>query len=125
MVVGIGTDIIEIDRIKKAVLQANFVKKVYTVAEEEYCRSRGAQAVASFAARFAAKEAVAKAFGTGFVGGFFADIEILPDERGCPKVKLYNGFAKTATEKNISNIHVSLSHAHDFATAVCVLEVIQ
>lgn len=123
MIMGIGTDIIETARIKKAIQNPRFVERVYTLSERDYCNSRGAQRAASFAARFAAKEAVAKAFGTGFFGGAFADIEILPDALGRPTVHLFAGFAALAEKNNVTKIHISLSHVREYATAVCALEV--
>ena len=68
MVIGIGTDIVEIARVEKAVQSSHFRDRVYTVREQEYCDSRGRQAAASYAARFSGKEAVLKAFGTGLRG---------------------------------------------------------
>ena len=55
MILGIGTDIVEIDRVKKAVAKEAFVKRVFTEAEVAYCRGRGAGMAESFAGRFAAK----------------------------------------------------------------------
>ena len=124
MIVGVGTDIIEIGRVKKALTHERFRERVYTPDERKYCESRGHQEAASFAARFAGKEAVMKAFGTDLRHGIFSDIEILPDVNGCPKVKLSNYFAKLAAAKHISKIHISLSHARDYASADCVLEVL-
>ena len=69
MIIGIGCDIIEINRVEKAVKSESFKQRVFTPAEIAYCESRGKQQFASFAARFAAKEAVLKAFGTGLRGG--------------------------------------------------------
>ena len=124
MIIGVGTDIIEIGRVKRALLHTRFRERVYTEKERSYCESRGAQEAASFAARFAGKEAVMKAFGTDLRHGVFSDIEILPDVNGCPKVTLTNYFAKLAAARHVSKIHVSLSHARDYATADCVLEVL-
>ena len=69
MIIGIGTDIVEIDRVAKAIKGEAFVKRVFTSAEAEYCRSRKAGMAASFAGRFAAKEAIMKALGTGLREG--------------------------------------------------------
>lgn len=79
MIRGIGTDIVEIARIRQAVAKERFVVRVYTEGERAYCEERGVQAAASFAARFSGKEAVLKAFGTGLRGGTLRDVEILPD----------------------------------------------
>jgi len=122
MILGIGTDIIEIDRIRKAIRNHRFLERVYTERERAYCESRGMQAAASYAARFAGKEAVLKAFGTGLREGSLLDIEILPDELGCPQVTLSGYYAKLAEKKDMAGIYLSLSHAREFATAQCVLE---
>jgi len=117
MIVGIGTDIIEISRIKKALKNKRFIERVFTSQEIIYCESRGVQATASYAARFAGKEAVLKAFGTGLVGGTLLDIQILPDEKGCPSVQLYDYFAHEAKNTGVTRIYISLSHAQMYATA--------
>lgn len=122
MILGIGTDIIEIDRIRKAIRNHRFLERVYTERERAYCESRGMQAAASYAARFAGKEAVLKAFGTGLREGSLLDIEILPDELGCPQVTLSGYYAKLAEKKDMAGIYLSLSHAREFTTAQCVLE---
>ncbi len=122
MIKGIGTDIVEIARIKKALASQSFVSRVYTEKEQQYCQSRGKQQAQSYAARFSGKEAVMKAFCTGLRGGTLLDIEILPDELGCPKVKLTGYFADLAKKKAIKNIWLSLSHSHEYATAECIME---
>jgi len=122
MIFGIGTDIIEIARVKKALDNPRFIERVYTEAEQAYCNGKGAQRAASYAVRWAGKEAVMKAFGTGLRNGEMRDIEILPDALGCPIVHLSGAFASLAAERGIHSLKVSLSHAHDFATAVCVAE---
>lgn len=122
MVAGVGTDIIEIGRVRHAIVNRHFVDRVYTEAEQIYCESRGGQKASSYAARFAAKEAVMKAFGTGLRGGSLLDIEILPDEMGMPVLYLSGYFAKLAADRGIVKSHMSLSHAREYATAVCILE---
>lgn len=117
MIAGTGIDIVEIDRIQRAARNRRFIERVFTKKEILYCEGRGAQAAASFAARFAGKEAVLKAFGTGLIGGELTDIEILPDERGGPKVFLHRYFLQEAENKRIDEIHISLSHAKRYATA--------
>ncbi len=121
MIAGIGTDIIEIQRMEKAATPA-FLKRVYTEAEQSYCEARGAGKYASYGARWAGKEAVLKAFGTGLRGGSLLEIEILNDELGCPKVQLSGYFEKLARERGISVVWLSLSHSRDYATAQCVME---
>lgn len=120
MILGIGVDIIEIGRIKKAIGNERFLRRVFTAREIVYCESRGAQAAASYAARFAAKEAVLKAFGTGLRGGSLLDIEILPDAQGCPKVNLYDYHLEKKEKLQIDEIHISLSHAREYAIAEAI-----
>lgn len=87
---GIGTDIIEISRIEKAIKQTSlFKRKVYTEKEIEHIEKKK-HPYSSYAGRFASKEAVSKAFGTGVHGFSLSDIEILNDELGKPYVTLYN-----------------------------------
>lgn len=121
MLLGIGTDIVELERVRKALENQRFVERVYTEGEREYCEGRGAQRTASYAARWAGKEAVLKAFGTGLREGKLTEIEILPDELGCPQVTLAGVFAEMAQRRG-ARLQVSLSHARAFATAVCIME---
>lgn len=122
MILGIGTDLIEVERIGRAVGKPQFCQRVYTPGEQRYCMGRGAQGNESFAARFAGKEAVLKALGTGLRGGTLQEIEILPDELGCPQVRLSGQLAGTAAAKGVQKIWISLSHTARYATAQCVME---
>ena len=122
MVLGIGTDIIEISRVKRAIASEHFRARVYTAAERAYCEARGAGEAASFAARFAGKEAVLKAFGTGLRGGSMQAVEILDDALGCPQVTLHGYYRSLVAKKGITRILLSLSHAREYATAQCVME---
>ena len=122
MVVGIGIDLIEIHRLKKAIENPLFVQRVFTPAERADCDSRGRQNAAAYAARFAAKEAGMKALGTGLSGGgTWQDIEILPDEKGQPLMQLTGFFGDLAAEMQISRVFVKMSHAQEFATAQVLL----
>lgn len=121
MIIGTGIDIIEISRIRQAIERSAFIKRVFTQLEQDYCNSRGVQRVSSYAARFAGKEAVLKAFGTGLSGGSLQDIEILNDCRGCPKVALRGFYADLAMKMNVKQIHISLTHAREYAAAQATL----
>lgn len=122
MIIGIGTDIIEISRIKEA-LQTNMklTERMFTKEEMNYCQKKG-NSFESFAARFAAKEAVTKALGTGFRNYNWVDIEVVRDELGKPGVVLRGSALEKAQELGIENIHISLSHGKDYATAMVILE---
>ena len=110
MILGVGSDIIHIPRIAKAIENPRFAARVYTAGEIAYARGRGAGAAASFAARFAGKEAVMKAFGTGLRNGTLLDIEIT------------GAFAVRAAAMSVTRVWITLSHEKEYATAYCVLE---
>lgn len=118
MIFGIGTDIIEIKRVQKALNRKNFKDNVFTEVEQNYCNNRGKNSAASYAARFAAKEAFFKALGTGILMPI-TDVEIINDERGAPKINLRGRLKDSIKDKNIS---ISLSHSKEFATAICIIE---
>lgn len=122
MIIGVGCDIIEIERISQAIERNTFIKRVFAPAEITYCQSRGIQAAASFAARFAAKEAVLKAFGTGLRGGRLQEIIIINDDAGKPQVELQGFFAVLAKQLGVQKINISLSHARNLAMAYIVME---
>lgn len=120
MIVGTGIDIIEISRIAVAISKQRFVDRVFTPNEQTACESRPAQTAAAYAARFAAKEAVMKALGTGLRQGRWVDVEIFSRPSGQPDVKLYGFFAAHALEQGIDMIHISLTHARDYAAAQAI-----
>ncbi|MBQ9763554.1 MAG: holo-ACP synthase [Phascolarctobacterium sp.] len=122
MIIGIGCDIIEINRVEKAVQSDSFKKRVFTEAEIAYCESRGKQQFASFGARFAAKEALLKALGTGLRGGALTELEVLNDDLGCPHLTLTGYHKELVASKGVQKIHVTLSHSKDSAMAYVVLE---
>lgn len=121
MILGIGTDIVEIERVKKAVEREHFKNRVYTKIEQNYCESRGKNSAASYAARFAAKEAFFKAMGTGIIFSL-TEIEIINNADGQPEIFLYGKTADFVEEKGVEKFFVSLSHSLEYATAVVVLE---
>ena len=122
MVLGLGTDIVEIGRMEKAMGKEAFLARVFTQKERSYCDGRGAGRAASYAARWAGKEAVLKAFGTGLRRGTLLDVEIVPDALSAPEVHLSGFFAALAEERGVRHIHLSLSHAREYAVAQCILE---
>ena len=114
MITGVGTDIIEVSRIKRALEnRAEFADRMFTPAEKEYCLSGGIP-VQRFAGKFAAKEAVAKSLGTSLS---WQDVEILADANGKPEVRLLNGAAEIAAGRKVM---VSISHCHKYAVAYAV-----
>lgn len=122
MIIGIGTDIIEIERIEKTLEKTHtFFDKVYTANEKTYYLESHKR-TETLAGLFAAKEAVSKALGTGFRGFGLKDIEIVPNHLGKPEVTLY-GEAKVLGQRlKVDTIHISISHSKSYATAFAVAE---
>jgi holo-[acyl-carrier protein] synthase len=124
MVIGAGTDLIEIARIAQSVERygERFLSRVFTSREIEYCR-RKKNAAESFAARFAAKEAGAKALGTGIsrgVGWLELEVARAPGER--PVLQLTGRAAARARSLGVAHISLSLTHSRDTALAVVIME---
>ena len=118
-VIGIGTDIVECDRIADMIEKHDdtFITRVFTTGEIAYCSERKAS-VQHFAGRWAAKEAILKAMGTGWAKGIqWTDIEVINQMGGKPFVQL-GGVAKTICEdRGISDMLISISHCKLYATA--------
>jgi holo-[acyl-carrier protein] synthase len=121
---GLGTDIVECERIKRMLEhhKEHFTQRVFTADEIRYCEQHRA-AEQHFAGRWAAKEAILKVLGTGWVAGInWTDIEVIRDSGGKPSIRLTGGAAKVAEEKGIRNIQISISHCKLYAVAVAVGE---
>lgn len=121
MIYGVGTDIIEISRIRKAAQRESFLRRVFTEQEITLCREKH-DFFASLAARFAAKEAVVKALGTGFRECKWREVEILSNPLGKPLLVLHGGAQDIARCLGIINIEVTMSHSRDNAVAFCTAE---
>lgn len=119
MIYGIGTDIIEIERIEKACKNERFIERCFTKLERELIQQDSKKA----AGNFAVKEAVAKVFGTGFRGIHLTDIEVLRDSLGKPYIHLYQSAKEMAKERNIITFHVSISNTKEYATAFVIGEI--
>ena len=122
-ILGIGTDIIEIERIAMAISRHGdrFLNRIFTPKEQEYAFRHHAQSTATFAGRFAAKEAISKALGTGIREGVsWKSIEILNDSFGKPIVHLSNTLIITNREIQQLQILLSISHCKMYATAFAV-----
>ena len=116
--IKIGTDIIEIERIKKAMGNQRFLKKIFTQNEIKFINKKGAM---SCATTFAGKEAVAKALGTGFSLLKIRDIEILRSQNGTPFIVLHNTAKEIATKQGINSLSISLSHCKKYAIATVLV----
>ena len=124
MILGLGIDIVAIERIAGLLERhsGRAKERLYTATERAYCEKMARPAL-HFAARFAAKEAFVKALGTGFSGGIrWRDIGIVHDPKGKPELAL-EGTARDAMESlGGARGLVSLTHDSLHAAAVVVLE---
>ena len=116
--VGLGVDIVEIDRMARVLERTpRFRERVYSEDERAYCDKMARPAV-HYATRFAAKEAVLKALGTGFSEGIApSDVEVQRTSMGRPVAVLHRKAAEVAKELGVKEIPISLSYTHNEAVA--------
>ena len=119
MIYGIGTDLIEVERIQRAYVKESFRNRIYTEQEQQIIAGHAQRA----AGNFAVKESVVKAFGTGFRGVLPIDIEVLREDSGKPYVVLHGLARKLFEEEHIQRIHVSISNTKEHAIGYVVMEV--
>lgn len=124
MIIGIGIDLVEIDRVRALLTRhpTRGPERLFTRREVEHCQF-GGDRVESYAARFAAKEAVFKALGTGWSGGVtWREVEVLTGPGGAPALHLHGTTRRLADKRGVTRIHVSLTHTGGMAGAYVVLE---
>jgi holo-[acyl-carrier protein] synthase len=124
MVIGTGIDLVEIGRIQQSMDRygQRFLNRVYTSAEQAYCK-RKRKAGESFAARFAAKEAAAKALGTGISYGVnWLEIEVVREPGQRPTIQYHGRATEIAARLGVAHAALSLTHTADLAMASVVLE---
>ena len=124
MIVGIGVDLVEVERIRREVERngEQVLQEVLTPDELEYCRSM-ARPYPSLAVRFAAKEALLKALGTGKRGAMsWQDQKVRRDELGKPDLVLTGPTGEAVRELGADRVHLSLTHTAEHAMAAVVLE---
>lgn len=118
MIYGVGTDLIEIARIKRACETKSFPGRIYTEAERALISGSAAKA----AGNFAVKEAVVKSFGTGFRGIAPAEIEVLRDAAGKPYVNCLGAAKEFMENEGIGTVYVSITNIKEYAQAFAVAE---
>ncbi len=131
MIIGIGTDICDINRIAQTIEKfgERFIRKTFTKGEQDYCESK-ALPVNAYAKRFAAKEAVAKALAGRDTGSLsWIDVEVVNQESGRPDIVLHGmamkRFAERIPEGYEGFIHLSLSDDTPYAQAFAIVEAIK
>lgn len=123
-IVGLGTDLARVERFRTFVAdnKTALLGRLFTLGEREYAFAKKDPAP-HLAARFAAKESCLKAFGLGLREGIsWQDMEVVPDELGCPYLLLSGRAAEIAAAKQIEVVHLSYSHDGDYAVATVILE---
>ncbi len=120
--IGIGTDLVELDRFRLALRRTPRIAERLFSEEERAYAARRRDPTERLAARFAAKEAVMKALGTGIRGVGWRDIEVLPNRRGKPLVFLYGRGAARAEQIKLRGLEISLTHSKEYAIASVVGE---
>jgi holo-[acyl-carrier protein] synthase len=124
VIVGIGVDVVEIGRMAEVIRRQgeNFLRRVFTPSEQEFCRQRK-NPVPHYAARFAAKEALFKAIGTGWAKGVtWQDVEVQRGDPEAPVLILSGEAGKRCRAIGGTAVHISLSHSEHWAVAVVILE---
>ncbi len=124
MILGIGLDLAEIHRIGELWRRnrAGLLRRVFTDAEAEYCDAKSNPSQ-HLAGRFAAKEAFLKALGTGWAAGAaLRDVEIVSQPSAPPRIALHGRTAEISASMGVQRIHLSITHAGDYAAATVVLE---
>ncbi len=124
MIVGLGLDIAEIDRIEAAIKRhgAPFLERLFTAAEVAYCEKHRNK-YERYAARFAAKEAAMKALGTGWSNGVrWRDIEVVRAANGKPSLKLEGKAGEVAAKLGVKNIALTITHSGNLALAEVIFE---
>ncbi|MEE9140134.1 MAG: holo-ACP synthase [Alphaproteobacteria bacterium] len=130
MIVGLGSDLIDIRRIERTLERfgSRFTTRIFTEVERQKSEGR-AERAASYAKRFAAKEACSKALGTGFRGGvYFSDMGVVNLPSGKPTLELTGGAARRLEELTpagmVAQLDLTISDAHTMAQAIVVISVI-
>ena len=124
MILGIGVDIVELDRIERLVEKHgdSFLNKIFTESEIAYCQARRHSST-HFAGRFAAKEAVLKALGTGLRPPIrWTDVEVRRGDSGPPTIHLARGAKAEAAQQGVARVHISISHSRRTAVAYAIAE---
>jgi holo-[acyl-carrier protein] synthase len=124
MILGIGSDLAQVERIRKSIAQYGdrFLNRVYTERERAYASSK-ANPAERYAARFAAKEAGMKAIGTGWRRGItWKDFEVVNETSGQPTLRLSGVALEISATMGVEHISISLTHTAETAFAVVILE---
>jgi holo-[acyl-carrier protein] synthase len=123
-ILGLGTDIVEIERIEGVINRSGDRLARRVLSENEWQQYQAHQQPVRFLAkRFAVKEAAAKAFGTGIRGGLaFNQFEVYNDALGKPELRFFEQAAALAQQLGVRNVHVTLADERHYACATVIIE---
>ena len=121
MILGIGVDLIQVERMNRWVNQEGLLERFFHPQELEDARARGKSMAASLAVRYAAKEALGKAIGVG-ITFHLREVQVINDRLGKPEIVLHGQAAQLFATKGGRTIHLSLTHELDNAIAMVVIE---
>jgi holo-[acyl-carrier protein] synthase len=122
MILGVGIDAVNIERFTRWKNNPSLFQRFFHPHELETARKRGSMEIHSLAARFAAKEAFGKALGTGLSGFSLKECAVLNNERGKPDLVLHGRAKKAFEAMGGETLFVALTHEHDYAIAVVIIE---
>lgn len=124
LIVGCGIDLVKIERIEKIIKRwgDNFIFRIFTPLEIEYCEKKKGNKFQSYAGKFAAKEALLKALGLGLREANWKEIGIKNDELGQPIMDTSGKLKNIASAKGVSKYFITISHSKDYAIAQVILE---
>ncbi|MFI3209189.1 MAG: holo-ACP synthase [Eubacteriales bacterium] len=118
MIIGIGTDLVEIERVEKACQKQSFYTRCFSIREQKLINNNWTKA----AGNWAVKESVGKSFGTGISGFALTDIEVLRNQQGKPYVELSNRALELSKQLEVNTIHVTISNTKSYAMAYVIAE---
>lgn len=130
MILGLGTDILDIQRFKKTLetYEQQALDRLFTPTEQAYCNAKSHLRISRFAKRFAAKEAALKAMGTGRSQGIkWTDVYVENNCDGKPELVVVGKASEvleTLTSHKPFQTHISLADSEDFAIATVIIEVL-
>jgi holo-[acyl-carrier protein] synthase len=123
MIVGIGVDVVHVDRLVRWRSIPGLLERYFHPGELSAALAKKGGADLSLAARFAAKEAFGKALGTGLAGIVLKDIMVENHHNGRPEIRVFNTALRALRDSGATKMHISLTHERDNAVAMVVLEV--
>lgn len=114
----VGTDLVEVERIRKSCQRESFINRVYADIEKEYFK-KFRDPAESMAGSWAAKEAFSKSLGTGVRGFELKEVAVVRDELGCPRLELTGRAEKIAVQRGL-DFSLSITHTSEYASAVVI-----